>query len=395
MSEPFSSPLPAGLSTTEFLARYWQKQPLLIRNALPGFRSPLAPDELAGLACETAIESRLVLEKDGERPWHVEYGPFEEQRFTQLPTSHWTLLVQSVDQHVPELASILDHFSFLPAWRLDDIMMSYAPVHGSVGPHVDNYDVFLLQGLGRRRWQIRRQPTDVNDCLPDTELHILREFNPEEEWILEPGDMLYLPPGVAHHGVALEDCITCSIGFRAPGHAELVADFADHLLAALDPQPRYSDADLTLQSHPGEVTLTSLQRIHHILRSYCDDQHRLQTWFGQLVTRPHHETTLQVDTPPLSREDLRLHLQQGGSLLRQDNARFAFIKTSELTYTLFAAGEIYPLPASLAFAAPLLCDRRIYPSTCLQPWLENDDFITLLLQLYQQQLLSFDNDNAD
>ncbi len=137
-----------GLSAEEFLQQYWQKKPLLIRQAIPDYSTPLSPDELAGLACEQEVESRLILEKDADTPWQLEHGPFTETRFSQLPATHWTLLIQKVNQLLPQLAELLDQFNFIPNWRIDDVMVSYAPEAGSVGPHVDQYDVFLLQGLG-------------------------------------------------------------------------------------------------------------------------------------------------------------------------------------------------------------------------------------------------------
>jgi len=192
-----------GLTPERFLAEYWQKRPLLVRQAIPGFKSPLSADELAGLACEPEVESRLILEKGGSRPWQLEHGPFEEERFATLPESHWTLLVQRVNHWVPAVADLLDHFAFLPSWRLDDIMISYAADQGSVGPHTDQYDVFLLQGAGRRRWQIDASVTDESPLLDHPDLRILAQFHATDEWVLEPGDLLYLPPGLAHYGVAL------------------------------------------------------------------------------------------------------------------------------------------------------------------------------------------------
>ena len=185
---PLGQHTPAG-----FLQHYWQQKPLLIRQALANDALPtLSPDELAGLACETDIESRLILEKDGPHPWQLENGPFDAERFASLPESHWTLLVQDVDKFVPQVAELLQWFRFVPDWRIDDVMISYAIDQGSVGPHVDNYDVFLLQIHGRRRWRISTQPIADDNFIPDIPLNILQQFDAEQEWLLEPGDMLYL-----------------------------------------------------------------------------------------------------------------------------------------------------------------------------------------------------------
>ena len=242
-----------GLSAEEFLQQYWQKKPLLIRQAIPGYSAPLSPDELAGLACEQEVESRLILEKDANAPWRLELGPFTESRFSQLPATHWTLLIQKANQLLPQLAELLDQFNFIPNWRVDDVMVSYAPTFGSVGPHLDQYDVFLLQGLGTRRWQISTQDCSQTPLLENTELRILREFTPEQDWLLEPGDMLYLPPRFPHHGVAIDPSITLSIGFRAPGRRDMIGALAHHLGDALGDDLDWTDASPTPADEPGLI----------------------------------------------------------------------------------------------------------------------------------------------
>lgn len=183
------SPCWAGLTSAEFLRDVWQQQPLLIRGAFPDFDNPLSPDELAGLACEDNIEARLVEEQGPDGPWQVSHGPFDETTFARLPERDWTLLVQAVDHYVPEVAALLENFTFLPRWRLDDIMVSYAPPGGSVGPHLDQYDVFLLQGCGQRRWQLGGQVADDAPILRGIDLRILETFevNADQDWVLEPG----------------------------------------------------------------------------------------------------------------------------------------------------------------------------------------------------------------
>ena len=190
------------ITATVFLEQYWQKKPLLIKRAFSNYQSPISAEELAGLACEEGVESRLILEHGETSPWQLRYGPFSEDDFTSLPKTNWSLLVQAVNHHVPELNELLEAFNFIPNWRIDDLMISYAPTHGSVGPHLDNYDVFLLQVQGRRHWHINENDYTEDDFIEDLELKILKDFEAKQDWILEPGDMLYLPPGIAHHGVA-------------------------------------------------------------------------------------------------------------------------------------------------------------------------------------------------
>lgn len=377
-SEPRT--LLGGLSPAQFLAEYWQKRPLLIRQALPGYHVPLSPEELAGLACEPEVESRLVLERGGARPWQLEHGPFPESRFASLPATHWTLLVQEVDRHVPSLAGLLDAFDFIPHWRIDDVMVSYAPPQGSVGPHCDQYDVFLLQGLGRRHWHIDTRAAacaeTADALLPDTELRILAQFEAEQDWVLEPGDMLYLPPGVAHHGIALDDCLTLSVGFRAPSAGELLSHFCDALLAGQAAAPgrierRYTDPDVTPTAHPGAIAPEALAQVRALMRSLLDDEETLAQWFGRYVTE--HQRGQAAGEPEAGYETghegavladdisaLRARLAAGERLQREPESRYAYRQGPDTSAEiwLYVDGAAYALPASELALAQTLCDRR-------------------------------------
>jgi 50S ribosomal protein L16 3-hydroxylase len=254
----------AGLSPRAFLARHWQKRPLLVRGALPRFRDPLTPGKLLDLACRDDVESRLVVVRGGRRPFERSDGPQDRRRLARLPASDWTLLVQGVDQHEPAAARLLGLFAFIPRWRIDDVMVSFAVRGGTVGPHVDNYDVFLIQGRGRRRWQLQRRPGKM--LRRGLDIRVLRRFEPDATWVLEPGDMLYVPPGVAHYGVALEECLTYSVGFRAPSHRALVAAFAERLLASIPDDRLYTDPDLRPARSPRGALGTALRKMRRIVR---------------------------------------------------------------------------------------------------------------------------------
>ncbi|WP_066014046.1 cupin domain-containing protein [Endozoicomonas atrinae] len=270
-----------------FLNEYWQKKPLLIRQAIPDFVSPLSADELAGLSLEEEVESRLILEK-GETPWELRHGPFTEETFSSLPESHWTLLVQAVDHWVPEVHELLEYFRFLPSWRLEDIMISYASDGGNVGPHYDQFDVFLIQAEGKRRWQIGPLYNDQTPMVENTSLHILSEFNVLEDYVLEPGDMLYLPPGVGHHGVAEGECMTISVGFRAPSHRDILMQFTDFVSDQLSESLRYSDAGQQPVSNPGRIDEQAIDRIQAVLRQYTEDRNLIVQWFGSAMTQTKH-----------------------------------------------------------------------------------------------------------
>ncbi|MHB8915238.1 MAG: JmjC domain-containing protein [Thiobacillus sp.] len=246
-----------GLTPTVFLRDYWHKRPLLIKNALPDFACLVDFADMQMLAGRDDVESRLI--QGSKRDWQLDHGPFRKADFKRLPKTDWTLLIQSLDHLMPEASALLAHFSFIPHARLDDLMVSYAAPGGSVGPHFDSYDVFLLQGSGHRRWQISAQ-TDLS-LIDDLPLKILRGFKPEQEWLLGPGDMLYLPPHYAHHGVAEDACTTYSIGFRAPSAQELAQAFLMHLQDSLDINGQYADPDLCVQHHPAEISRAMLKQI--------------------------------------------------------------------------------------------------------------------------------------
>jgi 50S ribosomal protein L16 3-hydroxylase len=385
---PKHNPPLNGISVEEFLRGYWQKKPLLIRGALPDFSCPITPEELAGLACEPEVESRLIQEH-GETPWQVGHGPFTEEDFLKLPESHWTVLVQEINKHVPEFALLQERFAFLPNWRLDDVMVSFAPDQGTVGPHADNYDVFLIQGPGRRRWQLSYQEAGPEQLIPGLPLRILREFRPEEEYLLEEGDMLYLPPGVVHHGVALGDCITISVGYRAPAKVELLSGFVADALAQMDAEAFYEDPDLAPQANPGEITQQAREKVRTIIRSLPLDDESIDRWFATFTTdvRPGHY--LPEPEEELAPVQLHAALQQQGELWRSEYARYAYLDGAGGSTLLYVAGEEFTLGTHLAFAAPLLCGQRVYTLDELSPYLDDADFVVLLSELYNLGALYF------
>ncbi len=350
-----------GLNPDQFLSEYWQKRPLLVRGAIPNFNDPLSPEELAGLACEAEVESRLVSNQNNR--WHLRHGPFTDPDFLDLPENDWTLLVQDVEKHLPKLNHLLEPFRFIPDWRVDDLMVSYAATHGSVGPHVDEYDVFLLQGMGRRRWQIGVPSEAEDDLLADTELRILANFCPTQEWVLESGDMLYLPPRLPHHGIALEPCLGYSVGFRAPSHQELLSGFMDFMLDRVGSRTRYRDPDLPLQDNPGQITAATLDQIKTILDRYLHpDERAMERWFGRFVTEPKH--SIQVNPEPEAPNILQVHLEQGGHIEHNPGSRFAYMKRRTVTY-LYVDGLEFVLEPETAFLAPLLCQHRVLTVTQL------------------------------
>jgi 50S ribosomal protein L16 3-hydroxylase len=310
-----------------FLRDYWQKRPLLVRGAFPDFQSPLTPEDLAGLACEEAALARVVLHDRKRDRWELRSGPFREEEFPKLPRQDWTLLVQDVDKWDMDVRALLARFRFLPSWRLDDVMVSFAAPGGSVGAHVDQYDVFLLQGLGHRRWQIDTRPDAPRDFRPDVELKLLSRFTPDHDWVLGPGDMLYLPPGVPHHGVAEDACLTFSIGMRAPSRAELMLDFVEELAARVPDEERYADPDLALPKDPDEIDDAAFARVRAALASLQSlDEDELRRWFGRFITQYRAAGELAAPARAPSPATIADALAKGGRLLRHPHARHAWAR---------------------------------------------------------------------
>ncbi|NUT61197.1 cupin domain-containing protein [Herbaspirillum sp. C9C3] len=283
-----------GITPAQFLRDYWHKKPLLIRNALPGFTAPLPRRELFDLARREEVESRLITHRsDG---WDMQHGPFN--KLPPLKQKAWTLLVQGVNLHHPAADALLRQFRFLPDARLDDLMISYATDGGGVGPHFDSYDVFLLQAHGQRRWRISAQDDlTLEEGVP---LKILSHFQPEQEFVLEPGDMLYLPPQYAHDGVAVGECMTYSIGFRAPAYQELGESFLEFMMDTIDLPGRYEDPDLKASARPAELPLDMVARIRDELNKirFTDDD--ITIFLGEHLSEPKPSVFFEAPAQELS-----------------------------------------------------------------------------------------------
>lgn len=284
------------ITPEDFLRNYWQKRPLLVRNALPGFNGLLTQDELIKLACNEDAQSRLVIQRNGK--WHLKHGPLSDRDLAKLPKKQWTLLVQDVNHFLPSARDLLKRFSFIAHARLDDLMVSYAPKGGGIGPHFDSYDVFLLQGMGSRRWQISAQQDD--QFIVDAPLRILENFQPEQEWVLEAGDMLYLPPKYAHNGIADDDCMTYSIGFRAPSHHELITQFLVYLQDHIEIEGRYTDPDLQLQSYPSIISAAMRSQVNSILKKIKWNSSDIEDFLGIYLSEPKSHIFFDRPVQPLA-----------------------------------------------------------------------------------------------
>jgi 50S ribosomal protein L16 3-hydroxylase len=299
------------MAPAHFMHRYWQREPLLVRGAFPGFVDPLTPREIFTLAARDEAVSRLV-QRRGRR-WSLEHGPIPMSRFKQLPRRDWTVLVQDTNHFSREAAQLLASFDFIPHARIDDVMVSYAAPGGGVGPHVDSYDVFLLQGRGRRRWRIARGGD--KSFLPGLDLKILARFEPEEEWILEAGDMLYLPPGVAHEGVALDECSTWSIGFRAPDASQIAQAFLDFLRDRVDLAGLYRDAGAAPTTNPGSIPPALMAHAERAVRAIRWSRSDVREFAGRFLTEPKAHVFFGAPRRPLSRRAFEARGRREGLVL--------------------------------------------------------------------------------
>ena|SRR5690606_1092768 len=375
---------PLGMPPAQFLRDYWQKRPLLVRGAFMDFAAPLEPEDLAGLACEEFSLARIVRHDRAADRWIVRDGPFAEADFAGLPATDWTLLVQDVDKWDADVAALLTQFAFLPSWRIDDVMVSYAVEGGSVGAHVDQYDVFLLQGPGRRRWRISRDPAASRDFREDAELKLLREFVPTDEWILEPGDLLYLPPGVPHEGVALDACLTFSIGMRAPSKTELAADLADFLAARWTEDDRYADPDLVPARRAGEIDADAFARLRATLPfAQSLDEDALRDWFGAFITRYRSALSAAPRARAMDGATFERRIANGVRAVRNPLSRFAWSRSGRAA-RLFVAGEAHACSMRLAMT---LCGLPASGGTIAPPLPAADR--ALLLHLVNAGHLDF------
>ena len=374
-----------GISYETFMEEYWQKKPLLVRQAFADFKSPVSADELAGMACEEEVNSRIVMEKDGEHPWFPVFGPMSEEIYAGMPETHWTLVVNDLEKYLPELSWIIDRFRFIPEWRLDDLMISYAADQGSVGPHLDLYDVFILQGQGKRRWQINTQAVAEDNQVKETPLRIQKDFQAEEEWVVEPGDMLYMPPGVSHHGVSLGESLSYSIGFRATSHADIVNEFIGHITQNLSPLLTYKDPDQLVQEHPNEIKQDAFDRVTEIFKQYLQPDHpELQRWFGRYVSDTKTDVITEPEDEVASIEELQ-SLAKTAVLNRHPASRFAFVKNPDNTL-LFIDGEDYEVNPE--FAEALCKQRRLNLDDLIA--IANNDETRFILELYNQGKIYFE-----
>lgn len=330
-----------GMKAQKFLDVYWQRHPLLIRNAFPDFESPISAEDLAGLACEEAALSRIISHEPKKDTWEVRNGPFLEDEFPGMPRKDWTLLVQDVDKWDADVRALLYAFEFLPRWRMDDIMVSFAAPGGSVGAHIDNYDVFLLQGVGQRRWLIDSRTDPDPTYRDDVPLRLLKNFDPDHDWVLNPGDMLYVPPGVPHHGIGVDACVTISVGLRAPSSAELIDELSGAMIYDAAETIRYEDAGMRVPADPYEIDDAALDRaVEAIHRLRMRNRGELSEWFGRVMSSYRVAANMAPDADSASGLDIIASVAEGHIWIRHAYSRAAWTRKGKAAQ-LFVNGMAF------------------------------------------------------
>ncbi len=357
------------LTPEEFLAQYWQKKPLLIKQAFKGFEDTITADELAGLAMETEIESRIV-SVNNHGDWQVDHGPFED--FSQYGESNWTLLVQAVNNWSRPTNDLLKPFSFIPRWRIDDVMVSFSTPNGGVGAHLDQYDVFIIQGSGKRRWQVGAPNNNLSTLLPHPDLKQVSAFEPLIDEITEAGDLLYIPPNHPHNGVSIENSVNFSVGFQAPSSQELWSSFADKLIDNNLGEQRFSDATRQVTTASTLINKDDQQQLKAFMLEQLDNTEMFEQFIGQYLTQSHHALELLMPVTDIDEEKLADILSEPEILFMPVSGLKAAIIDESKT-TLFLNGDIFhideqtlSLAKLLAGQTPLTTNQVKSFNTCLK-----------------------------
>tara|TARA_B100000700_G_C14934252_1_gene803453 strand:+ start:45 stop:1190 length:1146 start_codon:yes stop_codon:yes gene_type:complete len=342
-----------NLCEQEFLNQYWQKKPLLIKQGFTDFQDPIEAEELAGLAMEESIESRIVTNHNND--WQAYQGPFED--FEKLTEQHATLLVQAVDHWHSDAAQLLHPFRFIPNWRIDDLMISYSTPKGGVGPHLDQYDVFIIQGEGKRHWRVGLPDPTLKQFAQNKKLLQVEQFEAVIDCILEPGDILYIPPGCPHEGYAIENALNYSVGFRAPNQQDLFSSFADHVIDTDSGQKRYTDHTLALRDSKGELLQSETDKVKTLMQALLNNDELFKHWLGNTLSQAKHEMDLAPLEEPITCDQMSDFIANNAEEFERIGGVRAIYQQLEDTLLLSINGENYPLPLCDLNAVTLLTDH--------------------------------------
>ncbi len=363
------------LTPAQFLSSYWQIKPHVFRQGFKDFVDPISADELAGLASDEMIESRLIWQTDGH--WNAAFGPFEN--YDHLGKKDWSLIVQAVDYWSPDAARMIDPFRFIPNWRLDDLMVSFAAEGGSVGPHIDHYDVFICQGSGKRHWRVGDRGHLKEFAAHEALLHV-EPFEPMIDVILNPGDILYIPPGFPHEGIGLEPSMSFSVGFRTNSATDMLSGLADFLIDKELGKQLIEDPQRKITDHPGIIDKKDLSRIKNHLQSILEDPQILSNFSGCYFTTAKHELDIVIPEPAFNKDDALAALAEQ-PLNKLGGLRSCYLEENIDQGIFYINGEQYRLSPSLVPAIKILCNQQQIELQDITEWEKNDEFISFMISL--------------
>ncbi|MBU2870869.1 cupin domain-containing protein [Colwellia sp. E2M01] len=366
------------MTQQKFLDEYWQKKPVVIRQGFKDFFDPIAPDEMAGLAMEEQVESRLVHKKDGQ--WQAEFGPFES--YEHLGTQDWSLVVQALDHFSEEAAEIIEAFRFLPHWRLDDLMASFAMPGGSVGPHKDNYDTFICQGSGKRHWRVGNNGEHVEFAAHESLLHV-EPFEAIIDVELEAGDILYIPPGFPHEGISLDTSMSFSVGFRANSAVSVFSAFADHLIDTEQGTQLLTDPSRKVVTNSGAVSNDDYASIKSQVQNLLDDDTSFKNFTGQFLTAAKHELDIMLPDEPFELTEVS-NLLNSHAIKRLGGLRAFYFEDTVEQGLCYINGSELEFSPDIADGVKLLCDKVMLSPNDLSDWSHNAAFVELVTVLFNQ-----------
>ncbi|OCH04828.1 cupin domain-containing protein [Aliivibrio fischeri] len=368
-----------SFSLQEFLSEYWQKKPVIIKGGFENFQDPVTPEELAGLTLENDVDSRFISNANNE--WKAEHGPLSEDLYETLGETNWSIIVQAANHWHEGAAELFKPFKQMPNWLFDDIMISYSVPHGGVGPHIDQYDVFIIQGQGKRHWRVG----DIGEYQEEHRHSALKQitgFEPIIDQILEPGDILYIPPGFPHDGYALEPSMSYSAGFRSPKEQELISNFADFIIENEKGDVHYHNPELSTQSHGSEITTRSFEDLKAMMLSAMSDEQTLKQFMGEYLSNSRHHLNIIPDSEKWTAEELLNYLHSGQALIKVAGVRSFYheVESCEENMTLFIDGESYVFPLSVKNDVIALCETSEFTQLDVEGLLQDPHSVANLLQ---------------
>ncbi|OCH35090.1 cupin domain-containing protein [Aliivibrio fischeri] len=369
-----------SFSLQEFLSEYWQKKPVIIKGGFENFQDPVTPEELAGLTLENDVDSRFISNANNE--WKAEHGPLSEDLYETLGETNWSIIVQAANHWHEGAAELFKPFKQMPNWLFDDIMISYSVPHGGVGPHIDQYDVFIIQGQGKRHWRVG----DIGEYQEEHRHSALKQitgFEPIIDQILEPGDILYIPPGFPHDGYALEPSMSYSAGFRSPKEQELISNFADFIIENEKGDVHYHNPELSTQSHGSEITTRSFEDLKAMMLSAMSDEQTLKQFMGEYLSNSRHHLNIIPDSEKWTAAELLNYLHSGQALIKVAGVRSFYheVESCEENMTLFIDGESYVFPLKMKNDVVTLCEANEITQNNIGQLLLDPHSVANLLQL--------------